>query len=149
MAAELFRVVRTVVEQTHLHPVALLRVAGRGVHADGLRQMLVERTDLVQGVQAADHEFAVASGHGHDAADRAGFPFRVRRIAFVRYLLDLDRVAVERVPGVLARDEEFDGRVAGDLHEAETGGRGGEDAAVEDPARSAGLSGLFFRFSHN
>ncbi len=149
MAAELFRVVRAVVEQPHLHPVALLRVAGSGVHADGLRQMLVQRADLVQGIQASDHEFAVAVLDRDDAADRAGLAFRVRRVAFVRYLLDLDHVAVERMPGVLARDEEFEGRVAGDLHEAETGGRGGEDAAVENPARSAGLPGLFFRFSHN
>ena len=149
MAAELFRMVRAVVQQAHLHPVAFLRVAGRRVHADGLRQMLVQRTDLVQGIQPSDHEFAVASGHGDDAADRAGLPFRVRRVAFVRDLLDLDRVAVQGVPGVFARDEEFDGRITGDIHEAEPGGRGGEDAAVEDPARSTGLSGLFFRFSHN
>ena len=149
VAAELFRMVRAVVEQPHLHPVALLRVAGRGVHADGLRQVLVQRADLVQGIQASNHEFAVAARDRDNASDRTVFAFRVRRVAFVGDLLDLDRIAVQGVPGILARDEELDGRIAGDFHEAEPGGRSGEDAAVENPARSTGLLGLFFRFCHN
>ena len=149
MAAELFRVVRAVVEQPHLHPVALLRVARSRIHADGLRQMLVQRTDLMQGIQASDHEFAVASCDGNDAPDRAGLPLRVCRSALVRDLLDLDRVAVQGVPGMLARDEELERRIVGDFDEAETGGRGGKNAAVENPALNAGLSGVFVRFSHN
>lgn len=93
-AAELFRMACAVVQQPHLHPVALFGVAGGGVHADGLREVLVERAYFVGRLETADHELTVVRGHGDDAADGARFPFRVRRVAFVRYLLDFHEVAV-------------------------------------------------------